>query len=145
VKLRATNTAKWNLISNLLDDFHFNSNEERSVSGTEDVDMDDREQDEQYSSDRNITKDVFTAENNAILEITSPARVDESSISHVEVHAHLPFASATFNSNDEIRIAFNQQDLCVVLAVQKVLSSSGRATRRWPMYFPIRRSLPARL
>ena len=80
VKLRATNTAKWNLISNLLDDFHFNSNEERSVSGTEDVDMDDREQDEQYSSDRNITKDVFTAENNAILEITSPARVDESSI-----------------------------------------------------------------
>jgi len=29
-------------------------------------------------------------------------------------------------------------------SVQKVLSSSGRATRRWPMYFPIRRSLPAR-
>jgi len=31
-----------------------------------------------------------------------------------------------------------------VLSVQKVLTSSCRATRRWPMYFPIRRSLPAR-
>jgi len=31
-----------------------------------------------------------------------------------------------------------------VLSVQKVLSSSGRATRWWPMYFRIRRSLPAR-
>ena len=31
-----------------------------------------------------------------------------------------------------------------VLAVQKVLFGSGRATRRWPMYFRIRRSLPAR-
>ena len=75
--------------------------------------MDDSEQDEEDSSDRNMTKDVFTPENNAILEITSSARVDES-ISHVELHAHLPFASATFNSNDEIRIAVNQQDLCVV-------------------------------
>jgi len=112
-KLRATNTAKWKLISNLLDDFHFNSNEEQSVSEAEDVDMDDSEQDEKDSSDRNITKDVFTPEDDAILEITSPARVDES-ISHVEVHAHLPFASATFNANDEIRIAVNQQDLCVV-------------------------------
>ena len=33
---------------------------------------------------------------------------------------------------------------CMVLSVQKVLVGSGRATRRWPMYFPIRRSLPAR-
>jgi len=32
-----------------------------------------------------------------------------------------------------------------VLSIQKVLSGSGRATRRWPMYFAIRRSLPARL
>jgi len=30
-----------------------------------------------------------------------------------------------------------------VLSVQKVLSGSGRATRRWPMYFPMRRSLSA--
>jgi len=32
----------------------------------------------------------------------------------------------------------------IVLSSQKVLSGSGRATRRWSMYFPIRRSLPAR-
>jgi len=31
-----------------------------------------------------------------------------------------------------------------VLSDQKVLSSSGRAIRRWPMNFPIRRGLPAR-
>jgi len=60
-----------------------------------------------------MTKDVFTPENNAILEITSSARVDES-ISHVELHAHLPFASATFNSNDQIRIAVNQREFFVV-------------------------------
>ena len=32
----------------------------------------------------------------------------------------------------------------IVLSVQKVLSSSGRATRRWTMYFPIQRSLLVR-
>jgi len=37
----------------------------------------------------------------------------------------------------------NNFDKCVP-SVQKVLSSSGHATRRWPMYFPIRRSVPAR-
>jgi len=31
-----------------------------------------------------------------------------------------------------------------VLSAQKILTSSGRATRWWPMYFPIRRSLPER-
>jgi len=33
---------------------------------------------------------------------------------------------------------------CEVLSSQKVLFGTGRATRRWSMYFPIRRSLPAR-
>ena len=44
------------------------------------------------------------------------------------------------------RRAFRKTCACLgktVLSVQKVLSSSGRATRRWPMYSPIRRSLPA--
>jgi len=50
-KQLATSTAKWNLISNLLDDFHFNTNEEQSPSETEDVDMDDSEQDKEDSSD----------------------------------------------------------------------------------------------
>jgi len=31
----------------------------------------------------------------------------------------------------------------MIISVQKVLPGSGRATRRWPMYFSIRRSLPA--
>jgi len=39
-----------------------------------------------------------------------------------------------------------KKSTCVtkVLSLQKVLSGCGRATRRWPMYFPIRRSLLAR-
>jgi len=41
-------------------------------------------------------------------------------------------------------VAYLPQGMPFVLSVQKVLSSSGRATRRWTMYFPIRRSLPAR-
>jgi len=32
----------------------------------------------------------------------------------------------------------------IVISVQKVLSGFSRATRRWSMYFPTRRSLPAR-
>jgi len=32
-----------------------------------------------------------------------------------------------------------------VQSVQKVSFGFGRGARRWPMYFPIRRSLPARL
>ena len=55
------------------------------------------------------------------------AGVDES-IPHVESHAHLPFASATFNSNHEIRIAVNQQDLCVVPS-QSGLHIAGRLTK----------------
>jgi len=96
----------------------------KSLPQKQNVDMDDSEHDEEDNSDRNMTKDVFTPENNAILEITSSARVDES-ISHVEFHAHLPLASATFNSNDEIRIAVNQQDLCVVPS-QSGLHIAGR-------------------
>jgi len=61
------------------------------------------------------------------LAITSPALVDES-ISRVEVQGHLPFASATFNNNDEIRITVNQQDLCV-LPSQSGLHIVGRLTK----------------
>ncbi|XP_015118785.1 uncharacterized protein LOC107042301 [Diachasma alloeum] len=39
-----------------------------------------------------------------ILKIQKPIVFDES-IAHYEIHAHQPFASATFNNNDEIRIA----------------------------------------
>jgi len=34
------------------------------------------------------------------------------------------------------------QDASYVLSVQNVLSGSDRATRRWSVYFPMRRSLP---
>ena len=61
------------------------------------------------------------------LAITFSAIVDES-ISRVELHAHLPFASATFNSNVEIRIAVNQQDLSVVPS-QSGLHIAGRLTK----------------
>lgn len=45
-----------------------------------------------------------------ILTIQKPIVLDES-IAHYETHAHQPFASATFNNNDEIRIATQHQDL----------------------------------
>jgi len=61
------------------------------------------------------------------LAITSPALVDES-ISYVEVQDHLPFASSTFNHNDEIRITVNQRDLCV-LPSQSGLHIVGRLTK----------------
>ena len=41
------------------------------------------------------------------------------------------------------QVIFFVLNFVLVLSVQKVLSGFGRATRRWPMYFPIRRSLPA--
>jgi len=48
----------------------------------------------------------------------------------------------TYTHIIQFNLSFRRK--CRVLFVQKVLSSSGRATRRWPVYFPIRRSLPAR-
>lgn len=38
----------------------------------------------------------------------------DDSVSHVEWHTHLPYASMTLNKNDEIRIPIQQQDLCVI-------------------------------
>lgn len=48
-----------------------------------------------------------------ILNISSPIVYDES-ISHYEIHAHLPYASATFNNSDEIHIAVQNQDHCLL-------------------------------
>ncbi|XP_044586067.1 uncharacterized protein LOC123266099 [Cotesia glomerata] len=36
------------------------------------------------------------------------------SITHCEAHSHLPYASSTFNNSDEIRIAVQHQDLCLL-------------------------------
>jgi len=60
--------------------------------------------------------------------------------------ASFDFASSNFPHHPKAIFAFQAHQIIYildVLAVQKVLSGSGRATRRWPMYFPIRRSLPA--
>lgn len=38
----------------------------------------------------------------------------EDSVTHMEWHTHLPYASMTLNNSDEIRIPIQQQDLCVL-------------------------------
>lgn len=48
-----------------------------------------------------------------VLNVQSPVIFDES-VSHYEVHAHQPYTSLTFNNSDEIRIAIQHQDLCVL-------------------------------
>ena len=45
-----------------------------------------------------------------LLRIHAPIHFDES-ISHYE---HQPYTSASFNNSDEIRIAINQSDLCLL-------------------------------
>ena len=47
-----------------------------------------------------------------ILSISRPIFYDES-IEHFELHAHLPYASSTFNNSDEIQIAVQNQDHCL--------------------------------
>lgn len=47
------------------------------------------------------------------MNIQSPVVFDES-ITHCEIHAHQPYASATFNNNDEIRISIQHQDIFIL-------------------------------
>ena len=65
------------------------------------------------------------------------------------------FFDARLSDHPVVRIRFfgrqkmKKKERCALymnkyLAIQKVLSGFGLATRRWPMYFLIRRSLPAR-
>ena len=62
-----------------------------------------------------------------ILTIQKPIIFDES-IAHYETHTHQPFASSSFNNNDEIRIAVHHQDLCL-LPSRSSLHVYGRLTR----------------
>ena len=62
-----------------------------------------------------------------ILTIQKPIMFDES-IAHYETHTHQPFASSTFNNNDEIRIAVQHQGLCL-LPSRSSLYVYGRLTR----------------
>lgn len=38
----------------------------------------------------------------------------DDSVTHMEWHTHLPYASMTLNNSDEIRIPIQQQDICVI-------------------------------
>ncbi|XP_057337587.1 uncharacterized protein LOC130675763 [Microplitis mediator] len=62
-----------------------------------------------------------------ILNIQQPIIFDES-IAHYEAHAHLPYASSTFNNSDEIRIAVQHQDLCL-LPSKSTLHIYGKLTK----------------
>lgn len=46
-----------------------------------------------------------------ILNVASSAAYDEDNIVRYEYHTHAPYASSTLNTNDEIRIPINQQDV----------------------------------
>lgn len=48
-----------------------------------------------------------------VLSIQERVNFDES-IAHYETHAHQPYASSTFNNSDEIRIAIQHQDACLL-------------------------------
>ncbi|XP_044595855.1 uncharacterized protein LOC123272900 [Cotesia glomerata] len=48
-----------------------------------------------------------------ILDIKKSIILYES-IAHCEAYSHLPYASSTFNNSDEIRIAVQHQDLCLL-------------------------------
>lgn len=48
-----------------------------------------------------------------LLDIRTPIVFDES-ICHYEVHAHQPYATSSFRNNDEIHIAIQHQDQCLL-------------------------------
>ncbi|XP_053597687.1 uncharacterized protein LOC128668551 [Microplitis demolitor] len=52
----------------------------------------------------------------------------DKSIAHYEAHAHLPYAPSTFNNCDEIRIAVQHQDLCL-LPSKSTLHVYGKFTK----------------
>ena len=67
-----------------------------------------------------------------VLDILQSVPFDDS-VTHMEWHTHLPYASMTLNNNDEIRIPIQQQDLCVVPSMSylyvegKLLKKDGNA------------------
>ena len=62
------------------------------------------------------------------MDETLTIQIFEESIAHYETHTHQLFASSTFNNNDEIRIAVQHQDLCL-LPSRSSLHVYGRLTR----------------
>ena len=62
-----------------------------------------------------------------ILNVVAPVIYNES-IAHHEVHAHQPYASSTFNNSNEIRIAVQNQDHCL-LPNKSSLHISGKLVK----------------
>ncbi|XP_014297836.2 uncharacterized protein LOC128667341 [Microplitis demolitor] len=62
-----------------------------------------------------------------ILNIQRQIIFDES-IAHYQAHAHLPYDSSTFNNSDEMRIAIQHQDLCL-LPRKSTLHVYGKFTK----------------
>lgn len=61
------------------------------------------------------------------IKIQKRVSFDES-IAHCEIHAHQPYASSSFKNNDEIRIAVQHQDLCL-LPSKSSLHIYGKITK----------------
>ena len=48
-----------------------------------------------------------------VLNVRAPIVFDES-LANYEIHAHQPYATSTFNNSDEIHIAIQHQDQCLL-------------------------------
>ena len=70
-----------------------------------------------------------------ILNIQSPVTFDES-VAHYKLQAHQPYTTSSFGNSDEIRIAIQHQDLCLLssrsslLVCGKLVKPDGTALQR---------------
>ena len=62
-----------------------------------------------------------------ILDVKSPI-VFEESVAHYEIHSHLPYATSTYNNSDEIHIAIQHQDQCLLPCCSSLLIQ-GKVTQ----------------
>ena len=77
-----------------------------------------------FDKENNISVPIIV---DAMLSIEKKVNFDES-VTLCEIHPHQPYASSTFNNNDEIRISVQNQDLNV-LPSKSSLHFQGRLTR----------------
>ena len=70
-----------------------------------------------------------------ILNLQSPVTFDES-VAHYELYAHQPYTTKSFGNSDEIRIAIEHQDLCLLPSrsslhvCSKLVKPDGTALQR---------------
>ena len=63
-----------------------------------------------------------------ILNIKSPVQFDDAVVQY-EWYTHQPYATSTFNNNDEIHIAIQHQDQCLVPSCS-LIHVQGKLTKR---------------